>query len=580
MKTKIIKFPDLFTNKQLLKRKLFKLKRKIPKNSNSIKEKKQKEEIKSKKKKQDSWNHQKKKKSINQNETRHLNSRMKLKSSIINMNFNSINRINKITSKSKAKPKKYRNLNIAEYLCENEKLKHQFISLKNNQFKNRNLFPSHKKQYDLNQLKKSVFENNNLHMDKSLHCLLNSNHSLSKKINKGSRKTKILNFFFKKQTQQNNIKIKSKFQKKYKKEKENLLVRARSSNSLYEEEFNIFGSNSPNQRKLSLFNKSVDMAKEINLSNAFQTAEKRLKALRNRQSNSSKKQSNLKNSNFKFRKSDNQDDTKVREEERLKKRFKRYLKQSKSNNSKYENLVISKIISRKNSKHKSQDWNFLRSSVNEINSGQRSISQNGVHLQNNQNSFFNRRQTKIEFNLTPKNLKEKKVQRPKKEEIDYDKFKLFNPKKKKKINFEKLNKYKISLIKSPRSKLFIDSNKENTFNKKVKKNGFTFVNYRSNSSDFSHRMNLPKNYGNSLNKRHLMINQNDYLDNWASIPRTIPLTVSVKSSTYDELQIIKHKNLVNLRKNYKNLFEQHLKQIKTNAASIFNKCTFKLKTPV
>lgn len=370
---------------------------------------------------------------------------------------------------------------------------------------------------------------------KSLRSLIKTHNTL-RRANNAPRKTRILNFFFKKQIQENAKKVKSKFrrsQRQLSKQRDTLT----SSN---DEEFNIFGDHRSPRKKSSFFGRTCAQAASC-------------RPAKTTHGTLVPKRQKSKKSTFIFKQTDKEDRHIEHTKDEIQARIKCFLRQQTSGSSQV--------------KFKQNGQRVMRPTVRLVHKGS---SQDNTRVSIDRNMFFNRRKTRFELNMTPKGDSRKRRDSAT-EEVNYENFKPGNPNVHKKVDFEKVNKLNISLLKSPRSMMLADAKSRFRTQNRGGMISMLRLSSGSHSIDFSKRMKLPKGFGDSLNKRHFQVAPNEHLTNWTAVPRTIPVSPPKKHSKIAELQMIKYKNLAKLRRNYRTLFNRHVDQIKRNVASIFEK---------
>jgi hypothetical protein len=507
--------------------------------------------------------------SLNQLKSTFSENKIKLDSSVINIGFNNRKQVIPQLKTEKVERKicfpmwkssgtnklNKPNLKIFATIEKNKKNKQKQIKLNENVFKNVG--------------KQSIKNKTN----KTLYSLLQTK-DINKNYQRIPAKTKVLNFFFKNQIKKNNYELKKKKIKQVPKlslksisVKKSYPRKKKSRDSMVEEEFNIFGNlhassnfsihtNKNVQRNMTpvLFDKNK--IKSNSIKKRF-TSVKKFKY-----PNSPRHKLNFFNSS-----------RHNKEIDLIKQRIDRFVKtRFRENNNK-------QFVKRKHKrnikfKHKSQNTKFIKKDVNKLKlCTSKSISSLKVEVP--LKSSFVRRKTIMEVNSTPSKNISKDIMNESinPTEINYNKFKRFNQKNKKKVNFQILNKTKLSQIKSPRKKKTMEESFEKTsfqyneFDPKIINNS-----QNMGDSEFSQRMSLPYNFGNHLNRKHLMIKTNEYLNNWDTIPKTIIPFKPTKNCMLEFLQFKKEKKIIELRNQYKKLYKNHIKEVKKHADSIIQKC--------
>ena len=192
--------------------------------------------------------------------------------------------------------------------------------------------------------------------------------------------------------------------------------------------------------------------------------------------------------------------------------------------------------------------------------------------------FFSRKATNMDFNLRNIRIKsfenvtaKTEVSQPK---VNYNKFKIKNPKKRflkhRSISRSRLHQ------KTPR----------NLHNKKsvlksicntVSKNKLSTMQFesKSDSIDLSKRMQLPKGFGNVRHKFSLLVKPGSSRQ-FEEFQKKCFFQRLSKLSKFEIIQFQKQKKLLKSRENYKNLFNQHIRNIKDNARQIFEKYSINL----
>ena len=518
------------------------------------------------------WNHKKKLLSIDEMKPNCTNERHLLKSSVVDLNFQTNNHIKMKPITSKQDPK------VTFSIWKTSK-SNKLKKSSNKIFASLNKNKQRKKRLSINWFfdKQSNGKNVNLknpisskkNADKTLNHLLKSEKK-HKPLLYTPRKTNIIKFFLKNQIKKNKRHLKSKFNQskdlsgKRKRSYVEKLKEQYSRDSQIEEEFNIFGNSESINRSMIYqkhnANNSSSLSSNNKKINKKKTAYKNSICL-NHYANYNQSIESMNTINHSPKLND-EDIIKSHIDLHLKKLI---LEKNKTLKSKNSELV-------KNLKRKSQKNTSLKGSIRKISiSGTNSIINPKLQIPLT-NSFFNRRKTIIESNLTPKGIM-KNTESKKEKKINYDKFLKNEAKENGKINFEKLNKTKISQLKSPKKNIINKtSTKESFYKKSNKRFGFRYM-ANSKSSDFSKHMALPNGFGDFLNRRHFLMNPNDYLEHWNAIPKTIGTLDQTKKNKFELLQYQKDQKLLQIRNQYKKLYVNHIREIQLSAKSFMKKCT-------